>query len=349
MRVLFLYTELAEYFIKCCEALSPDAEIHIVRWPVNKEAPFNFKFPEGLHIYSKNDFTFDQLEEKVRQIDPDLIVCSGWIDKDYLKLVGRFCKTKTTVMTCDTQWSGQPKQYLAALLSRFILLPRFQFVWVPGKRQEQYARKLGFKSSQIRKGFYSCDLSKFNAVYAQHPPSGRVAKKRFLYVGRYYSFKGVQDLWEAFAWFKIETNSDWELWCLGAGDLTPPEISGVRHFGFVQPAELEEIVSQCSVFILPSHFEPWGVVVHEYAASGYPIILSNQVGAADAFLKEGVNGFSFEAGQVKDLTLLLKKVALLSEKELILMSEESHHLAQTISPSAWATTVKEMFYEGQKK
>jgi glycosyltransferase involved in cell wall biosynthesis len=349
MRVLFLYTELADYFLKCCEALSKDAEIHIVRWPVNKEAPFKFTFPEGIQVYDKNDFTFSSLKEKVNNIDPDIIICSGWIDKEYLKLAGYFSKSKITVMTCDTQWNGSPRQYLAALLSRFMLLPRFHYVWVPGSTQQKYARKLGFREAQIHKGFYSCDLPKFNQVYADFPPVTRLKKKRFLYVGRYYEFKGIQDLWSAFTQFKKESGSEWELWCLGHGDLPPVEAPGIRHFGFVQPAELEKIVGECSVFILPSHFEPWGVVVHEYAASGFPLVLSDTVGARDAFLREKENGFSFEAGHVGALTSVLKKIAGLGEKELILMAEKSHELAQTISPSAWATTVKEMFYEGHRK
>ncbi len=349
MRVLFLYTELAEYFLKCCEELSKEAEVHIVRWPVNKEAPFKFTFFDGLRVYDKQDFTYSELELKVKAIDPDVIVCSGWIDRDYLKIAGQFCKTKTTVMTCDTQWTGSAKQYLAAILSRFFLLPRFHFVWVPGSRQEKYAQKLGFRTKQIRNGFYSCDLSKFNEVYTKFPPAQRLSKKRFLYVGRYYEFKGIQDLWGAFTEFKKESASEWELWCLGNGDLRPADEPGIRHFGFVQPAELEKIVSECSVFILPSHFEPWGVVVHEYAASGFPLILSTSVGAADAFLKETKNGFSFESGQVQALKRVLNKIAGLSEKELILMAEESHELAQSISPSSWAATLKEMFYEGQKK
>jgi len=349
MRVLFLYTELAEYFLKCCEALSKDAEIHIVRWPVNKEAPFKFSFPGGVKVYDKNDYRYPELKEKVQGIDPDIIFCSGWIDKDYLKLVGHFSKTKITVMTCDTQWNGSPKQYLAALLSRFMLLPRFHYVWVPGGRQEKYARKLGFAPPQIYKGFYSCDLFKFNKVYTDFPPTHRLIKKRFLYVGRYYEFKGIQDLWTAFTAFRNETGSDWELWCLGNGDVPPVEAPGIRHFGFVQPAELEKIVSECSVFILPSHFEPWGVVVHEYAASGFPLVLSHTVGAADAFLRSNENGFSFSATQVSELSAVLKKIAGLSEKELILMAEKSHELAQAISPSTWAATVKKIFDEGRRK
>ena len=102
--------------------------------------------------------------------------------------------------------------------------------------------------------------------------------KRFLYVGRYYDFKGVKTLWDAFIQLQVENPNDWELWCLGNGDLEPLEHPKIKHLGFMQPEDLDKIISETGIFILPSLFEPWGVVVQEYAAAGYPLILSNQIG-----------------------------------------------------------------------
>ena len=42
MKFVFLYTEIAEYFLACCKELSKHGQIHIIRWPINKEAPFQF-------------------------------------------------------------------------------------------------------------------------------------------------------------------------------------------------------------------------------------------------------------------------------------------------------------------
>ena len=82
MTVLFLYTEIADYFIKCCETLSKNNEVHIIRWPVNKEAPFVFSFSEKLKVYDKNKFSFLELEQLIKKIDPQILIFSGWIDKD---------------------------------------------------------------------------------------------------------------------------------------------------------------------------------------------------------------------------------------------------------------------------
>ncbi|MCE3258942.1 MAG: glycosyl transferase, group 1, partial [Bacteroidetes bacterium] len=266
MNFLFLYTELADYFINCCEKLSRHGTVHVIRWPVNKEAPFKFEFPDRVKIYDKHHYSFSQLSELVSSIRPDIIICSGWIDKDYLKLVKPYFGKIPTVVACDTHWKGTFRQRIATLLSPFYLKNRFSHAWVPGQPQYTYVQKLGFKKEKIKTGFYCCDLDKFNAIYEKHMPAKRkIFPKRFLYAGRYYDFKGVTDLWEAFSQVEQEQASGWELWCIGTGSVEPVQHPSIRHFGFVQPKDLEPIVSQTGVFILPSRSEPWAVVVQEYA------------------------------------------------------------------------------------
>lgn len=349
MKVLFLYTELADYFLKCCEVLSERVEVHIVRWPVNKEAPFQFSYSSNIRLYDRNNYSLSELRALAGSIAPDIIVCSGWIDKDYLKVVKSYYTKIPTVLTCDTHWRGSFKQYVALLISRFFLLNTFSHAWVPGKPQTIYVRKLGFKPDQISQGFYCCDLPKFNAIYqAQLARKKNDFPRRFLYVGRYYDFKGVKDLWEAFAELQTEEPNDWELWCLGAGDLKPFEHPKIKHFGFVQPKDLEPILMETGVFVLPSRFEPWGVVVQEYAAAGFPLVLSEAVGAKEAFLEDATNGFSFPPANVQGLKRALKKIITLDSKTLNSMSEKSHMLAQKIDTKKWTDTVIKIYGRNKK-
>lgn len=350
MKILFLYTELADYFLKCCGQLSENSEVHIIRWPVNKEAPFKFSYSERLKIYDKNEYSYAQLKQLTDTINPDVIVCSGWVDKDYLKLVKPYFNKIPTVLTLDTHWTAAPKQYLATVLSRFFLINTFSHAWVPGNIQRIYAKKLGFRPANIAEGFYCCDLQKFNAVYENNKAKKvQDFPKRFLYVGRYYDFKGIADLWEAFIQLQTEEPNEWELWCLGTGSLEPATHPKIKHFGFVQPGDLDPIIEKSGVFVLPSRFEPWGVVVQEYAASGFPLLLSTAVGAGEAFLEEGKNGFSFRPGDAIEVKNQLKKIIKLSSKELLLMSERSHGLAQKISPQKWSSTLLEIYNGFRKK
>lgn len=349
MKVLFLYTELADYFLKCCAELAKTAEVHVIRWPVNKEAPFSFDEKTPVKLYNRRDYDLEQMHKLAAEIQPDILICSGWIDRDYLKVARRYYKKIPTVVTCDTHWKGSLKQYLALFLSRFFLLNTFSHAWVPGKSQYRYVRKLGFKNAAIREGFYCCDLPKFNALYERiKPEKEKNIPKRFIYVGRYYEFKGLTDLWEAFSQLQQESPSEWELWCLGTGSLDPVRHPAIKHHGFVQPADLDPLLAETGVFVLPSRFEPWGVVVQEYAAAGFPLILSDAVGAKDRFLEPGQNGYIFEKENITALKEVLKKITKLSPKDLLLMSEKSHRLAQQINPAQWAGTVSEI-YDGFRK
>jgi glycosyltransferase involved in cell wall biosynthesis len=343
VKAVFLYTELADYFIRCCEVLSQSCEVHIVRWPVNREAPFRFAMPPQIRVYDKGNYTAGSLQKLVEEIDPDFLYCSGWIDRDYLSVVRKHKRNIPKVMGCDTQWRGSLKQRLAVLAGRFYLQRIFTHVWVPGERQERYVRKMGFKGSRVRSGFYCCDLARFNEAYerTREQKSGSLPR-RFVFSGRYYAFKGLTDLLEAFTMLGEEGDHGWELWCLGTGDIKPPAQEGVRHHGFVQPDDLQPILAGSAVFVLPSRFEPWGVVVQEFAAAGFPLLLSDEVGAADAFLDEPGNGFRFRAGDPRALKATLKKIMNLSDKDLLLMGRKSHELAQRISPQQWAGTVTEI-------
>ena len=68
-KVVFLYTELANYFLVCLNTLqevNPDMEIHVIHWPVNKEAPFEFSLNAKIRFYNKNEYSHKQLVDLVQ-------------------------------------------------------------------------------------------------------------------------------------------------------------------------------------------------------------------------------------------------------------------------------------------
>ena len=341
MKVLFLYSELAGYFISCLEALSKKgAEIHVVHWPVNKEAPFLFSFPKNIKHYERKNLHEKQLIELAEMISPDVIYCSGWVDKEYLKVCKKFRGNIPVIVGVDNKWKGTLKQKAASLLSKTLLHDSFSHCWVPGNPQMSYAKRLKFSTTNILTGFYSCDHDFFHALFLKY----REAKKkkfprRLIFTGRYYDFKGITDLWTAFIELDKEHANDWELWCLGTGDIKPVIHPKIKHFGFIQPDRIEKYISETGVFVLPSRLEPWGVAVHEFAAAGFPLVCSNEVGAADQFLIEGENGFLFKNGNIQDLKKSLKKIMSLSDAQLFKMGERSSELSGQITPDTWSDTL----------
>jgi len=341
-RLLFLYSELADYFLSCIRKLVElhNVEVHVIHWPVNPEAPFKFLLPEGVTFYDRKQFNTQTLKQKVQEISPDFVYCSGWMDKDYLSAVQGKKNKIPVVIGLDTKWEGTVRQQLARILSPFTLNKVFSHCWVPGKKQEEYALKLGFKKDVILTGYYTADTNFFIAI------GERIKKKknidfprRFIYVGRYYEFKGIKDLWQAFIQWQEEKNNEWELWCLGTGDIEPISHPKIKHYGFIQPKDIEPFMLQAGVFVMPSRFEPWGVVMHEFAAAGFPLISSDAVGASEAFLREGENGYIYPAGNVSKLKECLSKIASLTDAELIKMGNRSVEMAMKITPEKWVETL----------
>ncbi len=342
MKILFLYTELAQYFLACVNALSKKtkAEIHIVKWQVNNEAPFQFSFSGNIKIYERKNFSEKSLIHLAENISPDIIYCSGWTDKEYLSVCKKFRNKIPVIVGFDNKWTGNLKQQLGAALNKITIQKYFSHCWIPGEPQMEFAKRLGFNNENILTGFYSCDYDFFHELYLKNAETKRKNfPHKFIFAARYYEFKGIKDLWQAFIELQKEIPNDWELWCLGTGDVEPIAHPKIKHFGFIQPKEMKKFISESGVFILPSKFEPWGVAVHEFAAAGFPLICSKEVNAAGTFLKENENGFLFDAGSISQLKDILQKIISSTDKKLFQMGEKSAELAKQITPEKWADTL----------
>src|SRR3989344_3379748 len=110
MTIIFLYTEIATYFTACCDELQKSAKVHVVRYPVNKEAPFTFEnSTNSVKYYERKELDLEGLKKLVSTIKPDAIFCSGWIDKDYLKICSLYKNKIPTILCMDTKWKGTIK------------------------------------------------------------------------------------------------------------------------------------------------------------------------------------------------------------------------------------------------
>jgi glycosyltransferase involved in cell wall biosynthesis len=344
-KIVFLYSEIAEYVLACLRQLTADypVEIHLVRWDVNPEAPFKFTMPPRVHEYIRSQYTNAQLMDLVKNIDPDLIVTAGWVDKSYLKICRHFKNKIPTLAGIDTQYEGTWRQRLAAVVSPWVFRRAFSHAFVAGNPQRNYALALGFAPHNILDGYYTADHDYFTDIYNTNAPQKQAHfPRKFIFVGRYMQHKGIFELWQAFIDICNENpHHDWQLWCLGTGDLQHKAQNHpkIKHCGFVQPKDLSGYMAQTGVFILPSHYEPWGVVVHEFAAAGFALLCSDRVGAASAFLQDGVNGYTFAAQSADDIKGAMQKIMEKTDQELWAMCQQSHVLSGQITPKKSAAVL----------
>jgi glycosyltransferase involved in cell wall biosynthesis len=105
---------------------------------------------------------------------------------------------------------------------------------------------------------------------------------------------------------------------------------------------------KAAAFVLPSRFEPWGIVVHEAAMSGLPLIVTNRCGAADYFLCPGLNGYLVAPNSVECLWSALNAFVELSPSDRLFMGQRSSLLARRRTPMTWAASVAQVLMRTYK-
>lgn len=73
------------------------------------------------------------------------------------------------------------------------------------------------------------------------------------------------------------------------------KIDNVHFIGFQKKDELKRYYKACDLFIFPTRYDPWGLVINEAMANAMPILSSDKSSAALHFIKNGENGFVYHA------------------------------------------------------
>lgn len=162
------------------------------------------------------------------------------------------------------------------------------------------------------------DVSRFDVI----PESGAIRKKLqrgerklVLYVGRLVREKGLQTLLDAFE-ILLKENIRARLVIVGEGPVKEELMEKVLsngmhdhvHFtGFVDEASLVSLYKSSDVFVLPSLYEPFGIVALEAMASGVPVVVSD-VGGLSEIVENGLNGLKVPAADSKSLAAALQLV-----------------------------------------
>ena len=80
--------------------------------------------------------------------------------------------------------------------------------------------------------------------------------------------------------------------------------------GFVNQRQLPAIYAAADFLVLPSEYEPFGLVVNEAFAAGRTAIVSEACGSVGDLVEDGETGYVVPVGDVKTLSLRLRSLAL---------------------------------------
>lgn len=338
-KILYLYAELAPYVAAVLKQLtiSHNALVEVVHWDKKKLKPYVAPAIEGVTLHSRSELNDLGIREIADVFQPELVVISGWMDKGYFPTALTARKRGIPVVTCfDDQWLATNRQQLGSIYFRLFLRKFFSHAWVAGPRQFEFAKRLGFENSKILFDLLTCDYERFDS-FSRHKSFGN---GRFLYVGNFRSVKGTDILVEAFKNYR-NSGGTWDLTCVGNGNLTPllSNIDGLQVLPYLDQESFGGLCSSCDVFILPSRLDQWGVVAHEFAAAGFPLLLADRVGASSTFLINGLNGLAFESGSVSSLADSMHRISKCTIECLSRMGKISSNLAARITPETSAANL----------
>lgn len=105
----------------------------------------------------------------------------------------------------------------------------------------------------------------------------------------------------------------------------------IKFLGFVNQSQLPSVYSSADLFVLPSEYEPFGVVVNEAMLCGCPVVVSDRVGAGYDLVRHGETGFVYPVGDVDALASIFQEV-LPDSRRLKQMGEAAFKRMDTWSP-----------------
>ena len=255
----------------------------------------------------------------------DLVIMPGYHRAEYwAMLVVCIVLRRKRAVFCDSTSVDRPKAAWRELAKRWF------FAWCNGFfcygiRSKEYLMSYGVSEAKIA---YRCQAAALPHGYGadkvlshyQLNWHGRADEPRFLYVGRLSIEKGLGDLFAAFCDL-YQRFPQARLDFVGAGPLADElkrraaDLKMTHAISFLGSKSLDEIAvlyQTCTALVLPSHSEPWGLVINEALSYGCPVVVSSACGCVPDLVQDGVTGYSFEVGNVSDLVRALDYVRTLS-------------------------------------
>jgi glycosyltransferase involved in cell wall biosynthesis len=321
-----------------------------VKWDTDLHSGYEWFAPESDgRWWQKARQTYKMLSHK----RPEAVICFGW--RSPVVLVGAaYCAMNHVpfVLYGDTNGRvamvGVRQQVRRAVLR--ILFHQAAGALTTGVANSKFYLSHGMAPEKLHKGVMPIAVDDFVQAFRRRNVNIiQDGVRQFVigYAGKLVHHKGVDELLQAAA--LLPPTDAWEVWIVGDG----PERSTLealaaqlklkdrcRFLGFKNSKEIPEFLAAMDVLVMPSRFEPRGLVAIEAMAAGAVPIVSTATGVwgdQDA-VEEGVTGFVYPNGNQYVLAEKLRE--LMHDPELV--SEISSHArarACEYGPDAFAASV----------
>jgi len=247
------------------------------------------------------------VQASLKNFAPDAIICGGYNYIASWKALSwsRRNKVDFILWSESNQYDARSgRRWLESLKCHF--LGRCDRFVVPGKSSFNYLQLLGVPQQMIFTAPNAVDNNWFgthaNIARLGVPELGKrlcLPARYILFVGRLVPEKGIFDLLEAYGRLDENIRSTVGLVFAGDGKARSELEQRAKTVnpgtiwipGFAQREDLAAMYGLADIFVLPTHSDPWGLVVNEAMACGLPAIVSNVAGCAGDLVDDGWNGF----------------------------------------------------------
>ncbi len=350
MNVVICWSNISGYMASCWRKLSGRKNVNLFILAFKPDSKSNAVFDAGimnglqhrlLDLRTRDDPK--GLHRIVSEQSPDVLIISGWFHKPYRKLaLHSDFKSVLRILSMDTNLKLNLRQFIGKYWLRSYV-KAFDYAFVPGERSWQMARFLGFERHKICRGAYGLDYDSFSPLLQDRIQLPESWPKRFLFVGQYISRKGLGFLLQAYRHYREIVTDPWPLYCCGKGPMSNDlrKAKGVVDLGFIQSADLPDVMLRSGVFVLPSRFDAWGVALVEACAAGLPIICTEECGASVEVVRSLYNGVVVASENVRSLVNALVWMHE-NYSELPSMGACSQEFAKPFASEYWADRVAEL-------
>lgn|SRR3990167_1707448 len=316
-KILMVWIEPTPYILDLIKAIEKiaDFDLEIIFLKENLSQNWNLFLQKNQVILKSG--VLKTIYQKILQKKYRIIFLAGWSNKITLLFL-ILAKLRGIPVAVD---SDTPILPLTSLLRRAIkrmvypILFKLPNLFLPaGIRQANYLKYYGVSDHKIILEKMTVDVIGIQESIRQLPFEFKTNLRNklciaendfvFLFIGRLIERKGIKELLDAFS--KIN-NSKAKLLIIGSGELKPDieaaaELNNkIIYTGWLERNEIIKIYFISDVFVLPAHWEPWGLVINEAMAAGLPVIVSDQVGCVDDLVMHEKTGLIIKNKSVNDL------------------------------------------------
>lgn len=248
--------------------------------------------------------TFRSLLRLMRGVEARRVLFAGWLAPEY-NLYSFLSPKRKNAVICESSILDVSFAGLKGWVKRRII-GRMSAALPSGRPHDELFESIGFAGPRHITGsvgiINKSEVGRPKAL-ARQKADGSL---RCLYVGRLIEVKNLRLLIEAF------NQSGRQLTIVGTGEmeqeLKAMAGSNVEFLGFIDNERLGDIYRSHDLFILPSSYEPWGLVVEEAIYWGLPTLVSDRVGAGPDMVVELATGEIFDHTSAADLNLKIDAI-----------------------------------------